>query len=65
MKCIKPSGPYIAFLFLVLVVSFVAAPSNDLNSDSTLTNETLLTNVQEEGLEQIENISMLNTHEHE
>ena len=60
MKCTKPSGPYIAILGLLLVLSFTNLPTGN-NADSTLDIEELTSeDVEESRLEQVENISMLN-----
>ncbi|MCG8573926.1 MAG: hypothetical protein MI810_03485 [Flavobacteriales bacterium] len=65
MNCIKPSGPYIAILLLVLVASFAQLPKSNKEVNHGITNQ-LLTDKEEEGkLKQIENISMLNMPENE
>ena len=65
MKCTKPSGPYIAILGLLLVLSFTNLPAGD-QADSTLEIEQLTSeDVEESRLEQVENISMLNIKNHD
>lgn len=64
MNCIKPSGPYIAFLAIVLTISFVGIPKGETGINigtDTMAQEKF----EGEGLEQGEKITMLNIDCHE
>lgn len=64
MNCIKPSGPYIAFLALILTVSFITIPSGK-NAGTNPSNELTNQAIGQEKLEQVDHISMLNTDRYE
>ena len=66
MNCIKPSGPYIAFLVIIFSISFVGIPKKGEEKSPNVVGNFANNELEEEGrLEQIENLSMLNINNHE
>ncbi|MFT5821280.1 MAG: hypothetical protein ACI8ZM_002532 [Crocinitomix sp.] len=65
MNCIKPSGPYIAFLVLIFSISFVGIPKKGESKLSSPMGNVAKNELEEGRLEQIEKLSMLNIENHE
>lgn len=65
MNCIKPSGPYIAFLVIIFTVSFIGIPKQEQNKTTDSTQFLTYSNAKQGKLKEIENISMLNSVDYE